>query len=301
MRRLFLFLLAIFPATAGAQVVTGFVIDSTTRQGIVNATVTVRSAGDSRVLAAGLSDSAGQFRLRLSQPDTVVVNVRRIGFQPLGTAPRFVPAEGTVTLAFEMGRVPTVLDTMRTEGRRSLTGLLFRLTSGQEWYTRHMRAGKGFFTSSAEIRLSGLLPCDYFGRVDGLKIVRTAGALPSLPCYDGLGQDNPTRYVVPIDNKVPCMQAFVDKKYRLIGMNDQDLAISIPGARPRWIPLQSVRGIEVFMNYQDVPDDFSIPPVRVPPTIRGSGAPNPATVDMIAKDSRFCAVLLVWTAQYWNR
>jgi hypothetical protein len=308
MRRLLLLLLALTPATTSAQIVTGFVIDSTTRQAIVNATVTVRRAQDLRVLAAGLTDSTGQFRLRVPAPDTVIVNARRIGFQPIGAPPRYVPPEGTLTLAFEMGRVPTLLDTMRTEGRRTLTGRLFRLTSGQEWYTRHMRAGKGFFTSSAEIGLSGLDPCDYLGNVSGLKVVPVAGAQPSFGCYDGVGQDNlsqwtePTRYVVPTDRTIPCMQGFVDKKYRLVAMNRRDVAIAIPGEEfPRWIPLAQIRGIEVYMNYEDRPEDFSIPPMK--PISRAIGTPNPnqATVGMVGLDSRYCAVLLLWTAKYWTR
>ena len=313
MRRLLLLFLAVAPATISAQTVTGFVIDSTSRQAIVNATITVYSAQDRRVLAAGLSDSTGEFRLRLPRPDTILINVRRIGFSPMGTTPRFVPVEGTLTLAFEMGRVAQLLDTMRTEGRRSLTGRLFRLTSGQEWYTRHLRAGKGFFTSSAEIRLSGLSTCDYFGRVTGLKVVPTAGALPAIACFDGTRQDDglraddlasniPTRFVVPADRKVTCMQAFVDKKYRLTSMNQSQVSVAIPGERyPRWIPLSQIRGIEVYMNYEDRPDDFSIPPMK--PIGRPIGTPNPnqSTVGMVGLDSRYCAVLLLWTAKYWTR
>jgi hypothetical protein len=313
MRRLLLLLLALTPATTSAQIVTGFVIDSTTRQAIVNATVTVRTARDMRVVASALSDSTGQFRIRLPRPDTILVNARRIGFQPIGTPPHFVPLEGTLTLAFEMGRVAQLLDTMRTEGRRSLTGRLFRLTSGQEWYTRHLRAGKGFFTSSTEILLSGLSACDYLGRVTGLKVVPTAGALPSLACFDGTRQDDglraddlasniPTRFVVPADRKVTCMQAFVDKKYRLTSMNQSQMAVAIPGERyPRWIPLSQIRGIEVYMNYEDRPEDFSIPPMK--PIGRSIGTPNPnqSTVAMAGLDSRYCAVLLLWTAKYWTR
>jgi hypothetical protein len=299
----------VLPVAAGAQIISGTVVDSATKRPLAGVAVTARAARDSTVVRGGVTDSLGQFRLMLPKPDTVFVTARRIGLEPLETAPRFVSADVERRLHFQMAQMPVMLDTVRSEGRKMLRGFLYSLTAGQEWFARHYRAGKGFFTSAAEIQMSGLHPCDYFGGVPGLQKTRARG----IACFEGRTQDIPIAAIAPAA-PVPCMDVFVDRRHRLVGMNQEQFAIKIQGIdTPKWLPLASIRGIEVFARYEDRPKDFSyIQPV--PPPLReavgtvrmqdldGADRARPArfTSQSQAPQAMRCAMMLVWTAQYWG-
>lgn len=266
------------PAAALAQTVAGSVVDSTTKLPLPGVSVIVRSARDSSIIRGALSDSAGLFSIRLAHADTVFVDVRRIGLQPLRTPVREIADGATRNIRFEMTRLPVVLDTVRTEGKRSFKSFFYDLTTGQEWFARHYRDGKGFFTSGAEIQLSGLDACDYLSKVPGLQVVKAAPpGVPSISCRRPFGFA--TGFVVP-RNVGTCMEAYVDRKQRLVAIDSSSMLVSYNGTL-RWIPVSGIRGIEVFMRYEDRPKDFSFEP-------RGVG-----------RQMR-CSLILVWSSQYWG-
>jgi hypothetical protein len=295
---------------AGAQVVSGTVIDSLSRRPIPGVTITARSLRDSAVLRGGATDSLGRFRLVLPRPDTVFVTARRIGLEPLETAPRFIDATGERRLQFEMSTTPQLLDTVRTKGQSKFGGWLSQLTSGQDWFARHYRAGKGYFTSAAEIQLSGLAACDYFAGVPGF-VVRRAGG--GIPCSDYKGVVRQSGAIAAIH--APCLDGYVDRRHKLLSINRDGISLLIDGTKDdvRRVPLSAIRGIEFFARYEDRPDDFSwVRPAQ--PVMRDAAGTQPRLgpdSQRVLRPARFtserqvtrplrCAMMLVWTAQYWG-
>lgn len=267
-----------------AQVVSGTVIDSASRRPMPGVTILVQGVTDSSVRRGSISDSLGSFSIRLPREGAYTVSARRIGLHPIATEPRQVAALGSRVIRFEMSPLPIMLDTLRTEGHKYLKGTLYKLTAGQEWFARHYRAGKGFFTSGTEIMLSRLNACDYFGQIPGLMIVpmEIGGGAGALRCFDGTAFV--TRYVVT-RQRPSCLEAYVDHKFFVNALDTDEVgaASAFGGGEglksgSRWISMRNVRGIEVFTNLADIPKDFSMP----------------------MSASRRCALILVWTSQYWG-
>jgi hypothetical protein len=305
--------LALAPATLAAQVVSGTVIDAATRRPMGGVAVTVRSARDSVTLRVGVTDTLGQFRLSLPGPDTVFVTARRIGLEPVETPPRPVTANMERQFVFNMSHLPYLLDTVRSQITKELTGRFYKLTTGQEWFSQHYRAGKGFFSSGIEVRLSGLHPCDY---LDGLPGFEMSSAIlrgvRNIACFNGNVETPPLRYIVA-ERQTTCIEAYVDRRFHLVAANNNQLGVMMPGYdRIRWIDLQSIHGIEVFTDYDDRPKDFSFvqspPPMEV--LMSGTGfIPAPLSEEAAAmtrarqkRDAppMRCALILIWTSQLWG-
>jgi hypothetical protein len=294
--------LGVVPGALTAQVVAGTVFDSTTKRRLAGVSVIVRDAKDSATIRGGITDSAGRFRMLLPKEEAVTVIVRRIGFQALQTPPRLVRADSIREFAFAMAPIPVLLDTMRAQGTKYLTGSFYKLIAGQEWFARHMRDGKGFFTSGREIQLSGMDPCDYLGRLPGFQI---SSVLPpggsGIGCHEG--HNDPSRYVVPKNGG--CVQPMIDKTSRLVGVSKDHFLVVWPGQSSiRWFPIDAIRGIEVFARYEDRPRDFSntVTTVRAasrPPVTGLSRSQRQRNTTLDAAPLR-CALLLVWSTNYWG-
>lgn len=72
--------LALCPATSGAQIVRGSVLDATTQAPIAGATIELREAGSGRQPIRATSDSAGAFLLSAPHGGTYTIQARLIGF-----------------------------------------------------------------------------------------------------------------------------------------------------------------------------------------------------------------------------
>jgi hypothetical protein len=305
--RISIALLVAAPAALAAQTVSGTVLDAATKRPIPGVTVTVRSSRDSVTLRAGVSDTAGRFRLVLPIADTVFVTVRRIGLEPVETPPRAVDLGVERQFTFNMSPSPIMLDTVRTEITKAMTGLWYKLTSGQEWFARHYRDGKGFFTSGTEVKLSGLHPCDYFAGLPGLDmgsaIVR---GVQAISCFEGGTQTTPVRFVMA-ERHANCIEAYVDRRFHLVAAANQQLGVMMPGYETiRWISLSSIEGIEVFTRYEDRPRDFSFVQSPRPQTVdsRSGWIPVPGTAAAPSRGTggtpERCVLILVWTSQLWG-
>jgi hypothetical protein len=304
-------------ADAAAQTVTGVVVDSLSKAPMPAVTVLLVEVADSLNRKAAVTDSAGRFSIVASKPGVYALYVRRLGFMPLGAPARQLDSGAVRTIRFEMNRLPVMLDTVRARSS-VMTGFLFRLTRGQEFFTRHYREGKGFFTSGNEILLSRLNACDYFGQIPGLMISYIEPMLgeSGLRCEDG-------RYIVT-RQRPACFRTILDKKWTISQLDStmvivrtleqEQLAATLrTGASPefggdtlgRAFPVAQLAGIEVFRNRSELPNDFSIPMNMGPPpttrrvssgqSINSRGPP----VAMTHEASMQCAYVLVWSRSYW--
>ena len=313
LRRAALIAMMMFPAIMDAQTVTGVVVDSATGRPIEGVTVVVRAARDSVFLRGAVTNDAGRFSLTLPRADSIVTSVRHIGFRTRSAAPVMVDGKRTHSYRFELAAIPASLDTVRATARRMLRGMFYELTAGQEWFAQHSAAGKGFFLSGAEMQLSGLTPCDFFGEMPGF--TRTGVLLKGMTgigCY--WQRAGPLRFVVPAD-QAACVEAYLDRQQRLVGVDSAHFitASSAEGGLT-WHRLDRVRGIELFARYEDRPRDFSAPPATpvaeigaMSPrtTYRFGGRTNASerprsTNDFSRAGQQRCALILIWTEKYWG-
>jgi 5-hydroxyisourate hydrolase-like protein (transthyretin family) len=312
-RRIALLVAMTAPASLAAQTVSGIVVDSATGRPLSGVTVVVRAARDSVFLRGAITNDAGRFMVTLARPDSVVTSVRHIGFRTRSAAPHLVAAKAIHTYRFEMSAIAASLDTVRTTARRVLRGMFYELTAGQEWFAQHSAAGKGFFLSGGEMRLSGLTPCDFFSEMPGFQ---TTAVLPAgvtgIGCY--WQRSGPLRFVVPSD-QASCVEAYLDRQQRLVGVDSAHFVTtsSVEGGLT-WHRLDRVRGIELFARYEDRPRDFSAPS---PAPLRELGSMTPrtgirsvgstiaserprSTYDFSRAGQQRCALILVWTEKYWG-
>jgi hypothetical protein len=279
---------------AFAQTVEGTVASATTGVGIEGASVVLIASGDSAARARTTSDKNGRFKLGRVAPGAYQILVRRIGFMP-AEAQILTEAGRSVSQQLTMVPIPRLLDTVRTTA--SSGGLLTNLTSGSEWYRRHLRQGKGYFTSGNEIVLTRMDACDYFARVPGV-VVQAFTPIrggPGLRCRDD-------RFIVAGGNH-RCLRTFVDRHRTiaqvdsagiLVRTHDEERAAIRERRRktglasnydtiPSYVPLTAIAGIEVFRNRSELPGDFSIP------------VPGPGEPDQLM----LCGYMLVWTWTTW--
>jgi hypothetical protein len=272
-----------FPALLQAQRVAGTVTDSATGRPLQGVRVEAKAIRDSAIVGSAVTDSTGDFSFVPSRADSLFLSVRRIGYRPI-TARPFRPGDADHSFRFDLAQLPILLDTVRTEGTKELKKWFFyKLTAGQEWYARHYREARGFFTSGPEILKSGLDACDYLVRVADFQIAdsRATGG-GGLRCTAG----RQTRWAIP-NNSGRCVEAYVDRKYPLLYM-ERFAAVSKPlgFTKTKQLMLTGIRGIEVFMEFHDRPKDFSY----IRPKM---------SIDAEARLNK-CALVLLWTQEYWG-
>ena len=272
-----------FPTLLQAQRVSGSVGDSATGRPLGGVRVEARSTRDSSVISSATTDSTGAFSIVLTRVDSITLSVRRIGYRPV-TSRNFLAGDIDQSFRFDLAQLPVVLDTVRTEGKKELRKWFFyKLTAGQEWYARHYREANGFFTSGPEILKSGLDACDYFARVAGFQIDSVGRrGFGGIRCLRG----GRSYWAVP-NNSGRCVEAYIDRKYPLLYM-ERFAAVSRPPGftKTKQLMLTGIRGIEVFMEFSDRPKDFSF--IRPKMKIETEAQLNK------------CALVLLWTQEYWG-
>lgn len=312
LRRLAVLAALVIPAPLVAQTVAGVVVDSASGRPIAGVTIMLRSARDSVFVRGSVTDDAGRFTIPLVRPDTLLITARRIGLRSVNTPPEPVLDKVTRRFRFEMTPIVTQLDTVRAGVKRVIRGFGYELTAGQEWFAQHAWAGKGFFTSGIEMRLSGRTACDFFSELPGFEsahVVRQG--ITGIGCYwNRLG---PTRYIVPT-NQTECLDAFVDGKHRLIGVDSAHIvAATGVSETPMWLRIDRIRGIELFAKYEDRPKDFSVRAADSVSLMSGMASRtgmrtlgSTAAQTPVASPKRGggnqqrCALLLIWTEKFWG-
>jgi hypothetical protein len=298
-RRLRFFTCVLLPIAVSVSVVPATIATAQSIEGVVRNSAAGVPVDGASVLAIAVSDSSkrlntttdrdGRFRFSRTLPGDLTILIRKVGFTPAESLVH-IEAGKTVDLRFEMVQVPKLLDTVRTSESTS------SLTSGSEWFVRHFRAGKGFFTSGNEILLTRLDACDYLGRVPGLQLQRSPPSKgnPGLECHDD-------RYIVAAGSR--CLRVLVDRYLTVskldsagiqVRTHDQERATLLERRRrtglgihqdtvPQFLSLTKVAGIEVFRNRSELPNDFSIP-------MPGRTDPDPMMR---------CGYVLIWTWTTW--
>jgi hypothetical protein len=92
-----------------AQSIRGIIVDSATSRPIAGARVTLIRPPNTR-LGATVTDSTGEYILVSTGADTVRLEVQRIGYAPLLTAPTTLPADGAIRLNLTLSPAPVPLE-----------------------------------------------------------------------------------------------------------------------------------------------------------------------------------------------
>jgi hypothetical protein len=304
-------------SAAGAQTVEGSVIDSISGNPIGGVTVLVIDTSDPSRRQGFVTDSTGTFSIALPHPGSYEVSARRLGYRPVTSAAASIAAGASRRMTFAMVVVPMLLDTVRARSPYR-TGFMYKLTTGQEWFSRHYREGKGFFTSGDEILLSGVNACDYFGHMPGYTLI---GLEPirgeqGIGCTDG-------RFVIR-DDRPSCMRAMLDRIWVIAGIDSANILIRSPRADsvarslrtgtsfggvadtiPWSYPISAIQGIEAYRDRASQPDDFSMLAEQIPAPVSRSQLPGQAMtmgppVPMIpAMPISQCGLVVAWSSSYW--
>lgn len=287
--------LLMMPSVLSAQGVAGSVVEAVTGAPLPGVAVLVVSATDSSTRQAIITDTAGRFAISPLAPGRYSVALRRLGFLPV-TQDVDITAGVTRRLDVTMSRVPTLLDTIRAQSTRNVT-------PGREFFARHYREGKGFFTSGAEIMLSRMSSCDYFGGVPGLAMSNTRMSPYSgetmIRCRDGRfvhGARRPT-----------CFNTIVDRRQGTVVLDSGVVIFTQKSYGPRYIKLEDVKGVEIYRTRTELPsgdDDFSLLPLQLPEATVRSQMPaarlnGPGGVAHVRLATMKCGTLLIWTKATW--
>jgi hypothetical protein len=243
---------------AVSQIVRGTVVDSATGNPLRGVPVLLEQG--ERSVGTARTDSLGVFSVAAGA-GTYRVRVRYFGYRPVLTSPITVAAGATAAVRITLSKVAYALDTVRT----TATGGLFNVTSGQAWFTKHEREGKGLFFSGFEVLESRRSACDFFANLPGLRFAPGAGiairggppdAKSALICRDG-------RFVGPSTGE-RCVGAVIDRWGFLVFVDSADLWV-----RPRpigpappdtfLVPFEKVMGVEIYRNRTELPRDNAIP------------------------------------------
>lgn len=298
-------------SSARAQVVSGRVRDTVGNVPLQAVTITLIDAADPGIRQSVMTDSTGAFRIATARPGRYLIAARRVGFDPLEAPPRQLDAGSNHTMNFFMSRIVATLDTVTTSEKRSS----WELTRGKIWFDKHLREGKGFFTSGLEIAMSRMHPCDYLGRVPGLKVSGAGSVTMDIgpQCNDG-------RRLMSA-HRPSCMRLTVDRRFTVTGIDSTGFWValsrayrfaegpslgirSVTDSASVFVPLGKVMGVEVYRDRGQRPNDFSIPAEGLPqtttPVTRMGGVMvtrPPRTVHNTV--SYYCSTVLIWTTQAW--
>lgn len=279
--------------SAIGQVVGGVVLDST--HGRPVAGVTASLLNGSTVLGVAITDESGRFSIRMVAIGEHTLNLRRVGLRP-ATLRIPVGAVGMGALSIRMVTLPLVLDTIvAAEARR--TFLFSWVTPGAKQFIEHYnKYPKGLFFSGREIEASGLDIADFLARLPGFRFEKWEPftKVRGLTLYDD--HDHPTR-ILTAPPPYTCLTAQLDYSGNVIGLSPRELLygpvnnearrrmdlrttrLTEPAIQLRYswtLKLSEIRGIEVYLNSQDGPPEW---------TIR-------------ALDKR-CAILQFWSYRAW--
>jgi outer membrane receptor protein involved in Fe transport len=162
--------LALLPAPAAAQTITGTVVDAGSNQPIAAAEIWLRGPDDA---AHGkvTTDEAGRFTIQAPGPGAWALTVQRIGFASLLSEPLPVNLAEWVVLEIALAADAIALEPIVVTARRST-----RSPDVQRFYDRRdrsNRSGLGHFIVREDIeRLSPHRPTDLLRTTPGIRVVR---------------------------------------------------------------------------------------------------------------------------------
>jgi hypothetical protein len=307
-------------APSRAQVVKGTVRDLGTRTPLSNVEVLLFAGATDSAVVRGTTDRAGTFRLVAPRPGSYSIGLRRIGFEQLATTATTLGVRDTMSIALEMIRSATSLDTMVIKDSKSIFGV----TSGREQFLTHYNRGAGLFISGAEIQASKLSIGDYLAKLPGMTDL---GGSKNAADYAGGGtrpedfgkptrlknandpqdqthfvlRDEMGRNIVSVD--APCVTTQVDRIGPVIAIVGTQLRVqqqTAPARRPLagvavtevdptiapgevTVHLKEIIGVEVYRNPSEVPAEWKT---------RGKTLEE-------QRDSGRCAHIQFWTRTAW--
>jgi hypothetical protein len=224
-------------SSAGAQV---FRVRVTTEAGqpVPQATVNLLTLRDS-VIGVGTTSTVGIVLLTAPRPGFYGVDARRIGLVRGYVSPVSAAHGDTVNVNIQLFPPAAVMDTIVTQGRRSIFGV----TAPQEFIRRHMLWGRGEIVTGAEMQRSGLSVGEYIARLPGLEITTAPGIQLVIPIADGKFIQN--------RHGAKCLFARVDRTnlpFRLIANSDENLDVSVR--------MSEVMAVEIYRSRDEIPPEW---------------------------------------------
>lgn len=262
-----LVMLLVTVCAASGQQVRGKVTDAATGRPVRGALITALDRQDS-VLSTMVTDSAGRFSARPGRNGPVRLRVERLGYERLDSAP--VPLFESDTTRLELRLTPSPI---------RLPGLAARATRAQ--------SNLAGFLRRRQVRKFGA-----FMGPEEIAAIRPSSGDHLLSLFVGVGRDplgpgilagagyaiipglhGPTSGAIPPARARTCHPwVYIDgrpmESWR-VGYGREVMAE--PTSADFYIPVQSIRGVEVYRSWYDAPAQY----------IRGTG--------------RDCAIILLWT------
>ena len=208
------------PAQSRSAVLVGWIKDSTGGV-VIGAEVSIEARR-----AVARTDSSGRFRLANLEPGSVVVRIRRVGFDPQTFD--FTLKETSVdSVSVTLEQSAKLLEAMRTNAE-----VLRQMARLEEFYRRRAR-GSGYFVTREDLeRSNALVASESLRQIPGLRVVRAGAARGGLRFQSSTSKpyDCPPQY-------------WVDGR-RVRGLEIDD------------IPVSDIEGIELYSGASSTPVQF---------------------------------------------
>ncbi len=236
---------AIAPIARG-QTLKISVSDRATKQGVANTTVVLRDSSQA-ALQTQVTDADGIATFRLTSGGSYWVTAKKIGFLPAPTKTLSLQKNERVTIGLIMNPIPVRLDSIVTNAQKGFE----KLTSGEQFFRKHVELGKGHFFLGPEIKASKMSLSEYLvSKIDSLTFV----LISPKPL-----RGDPGRPVIPAGGSrflagnygSHCLYGRIDRFdiYALLLQNDKADIDALLG-------VDQVVGVEMFASYQDVPGEW---------------------------------------------
>jgi hypothetical protein len=225
-------------AGAQAQSVRGVIRDSVSNEPVAGARITLLRLPNT-IVTSTATDSAGEFLLRWTQWDSVRLEVQRVGYASLLTAPLALKAGDTIRLDLKLAPAPIALKPVAVAATVQSWNL--------EQFRERQRTGLGRYLGPEQI--AALPP-----RTGVQAVLRVDGRFLADDRGNGLLMRN-------LSNAYCAPRVFIDGMLQL----PPDPGEKLPGfgRRPRGfnidalIPPSSIRGVEVYDRATDAPVEYT--------------------------------------------
>ena len=215
-----------------AQIVKGRVIMAGTQTPLVDVSVKLRGA-DGRILASGLTNDAGEFRLQSSRIAEATILAERIGLQAVTTSAVQLALSQVIDVQIEMSETAVPLDPLTVRAREYVD--IGPLSGYFERVQRHERMGFGHVLTRDEVQERDAIDVvDLLREVPRIAVVQSPGRGQHVMFRGGAqGQCTPRVYINGVYANRNSL-AFIDELVR---------------------PTE-LEGIEIYRGLSEMPGEF---------------------------------------------
>ncbi|CAN5646847.1 hypothetical protein BH23GEM11_BH23GEM11_07470 [soil metagenome] len=287
-----LLLCLFYTAPLQAQSVSGRVIDDFTNQPVATATVTLLNAQLATVGAASSSEG-GFFQLRMPASGSYTLRVQRIGYEDHEGRAFEVAAGEHVEVELRLSPAGVRLDPLVVLARRAFE-------PGREGFARRRELGRGLFLDMITIAVAeprvatdvfrGLEGVQVVGAVDGGLLRFSIGSMRGHRCLAVFLDHAADPIMIQRSPTAPRLEPGVGAMRGGLAGGGGSLRSEAPPEFAAWVygslddlvDPSSLRGVEVFRDWTEVPDELRRG-IRAQHLLHGG----------------YCGIVLIWTEIGW--